>query len=212
MILSQLVLSPNSRLVRKELGNQYELHRSLMSAFPQQINREAAALLYRLESSRDPLRTGIPILVQSITEPDWRTLETRADYLFCSPVLKKVISTSQMMQGTFRFTLRANPTRRNSQSRKLIPIQHEEQLIDWIKQKGSQNGFSMVDESLLIRKAPPLLIHKPEDGKSLHIQIQATDFSGLLQITDSQKFIQAWQAGIGRGKSFGCGMLSLARI
>ncbi|MBI9051880.1 MAG: type I-E CRISPR-associated protein Cas6/Cse3/CasE [Anaerolineaceae bacterium] len=212
MILSKLLLSPNSRLVRKELGNQYELHRSLMSAFPNQINREAAALLYRLESSRDPLRMGIPILVQSITEPDWRSLESRTDYLFCSPVLKKVVPQPQGMQGTFRFTLRANPTQRNSQSRKLIPIQQDVQLVEWINSKASQNGFSIVDESLLIRKAPPLLIHKPENGKMLRIQIQVTDFSGLLQITDSQMFLQAWQTGIGRGKSFGCGMLSLARI
>jgi CRISPR system Cascade subunit CasE len=116
------------------------------------------------------------------------------------------------MQGIFRFTLRANPTQRNSQSRKLIPIQKEAQLIKWINSKASQNGFSIVDESLLIRKAPPLLVHKPEDGKMLRIQIQVIDFFGLLRITDSQKFLQAWQSGIGRGKSFGCGMLSLARI
>lgn len=212
MIISQLVLNPHSRLVQKEIGNQYELHRSLMSAFPDQTDRETAALLYRLETSRGPLRSGIAILVQSTIEPDWHTLETRAAYLLHVPVLKKNIPPAQKLHGIFRFTLRANPTRRNSQSRKLIPLQQEKQLVEWIKNKADQNGFTILDESLLIRKAPPLSMFKGNDGKFLRIQIQATDFSGLLQVTDAKNFMHAWQTGIGRGKSFGCGMLSLAKI
>jgi len=212
MILSKLTLNPLSRLVQKELGNQYELHRSLMSAFPPQTDRVTAGVLYRLENSRNPLQNGIPILVQSVTEPDWRTLETRADYLFCTPILKKIVPSSALLQGSFQFTLRANPTQRDNKSRKLIPIQKEEQLVEWIMQKGSQNGFSIIKNSLLIRKIPPLLIFKSQGGTTLHIQIQMTDFSGRLQVSNADQFLLAWQNGVGRGKAFGCGLLYLARI
>ena len=212
MYLSKLILNPRSRQVQKELGNLYELHRSLMRSFPDNTSREKAALLYRLDTRREAFSTGISILAQSKIKPQWDFLAERNGYLLSSPPAVKEIHADASLKGAFRFYLRANPTRRNKETRKLIPLHQEQQLGDWLLKNGKQYGFSFERENLLVRKMPPVAMFKREEGKTLHIQLQAVDFSGILQVTDSEKFVSGWQFGIGRGRSFGCGLLSLARI
>lgn len=212
MYLSKLILNPNSRRVQKELGNIYEFHRSLMSAFPDNTSREKSALLYRMHTPRSGSHNGIMVLAQSMLEPNWQTLEEKGDYFLQSPQAKNVLHNPSGPQGHFRFYLRANPTRRNKETRKLMPLQKESQLADWLDAKGDQYGFKYHKESLLIRKMPPIEMFKSVNGKTMCIQIQSVDFSGALQVTNADKFNVAWQYGIGRGKSFGCGLLSLAKL
>jgi len=42
-------------------------------------------------------------------------------------------------------------------------------------------------------------------------KIQAVRFSGLLRVSDPAAFDRILQQGIGPAKSFGCGMMSIAR-
>jgi len=212
MILSRLILNPRSRQVQIDISNLYEFHRSLMTAFPDQVKRKDSGLLYRVETARDPLNEGIPVLVQSSLPPDWMPLEIRTGYLLQSPVLKKEMDISSSLNGFYKFYLRANPTRRISQSGKLICLQKDDQLLEWLVEKGKHYGFEFKKEDLLICKMPACVMHKPQDGKKFRIEIQAVDFSGQLKVTEKIPFSLALQNGIGRGRSFGCGLLSLARL
>ena len=54
MFLSRLLLNPMSREVRRDLANAYELHRTLMQAYPHERDSSGPAeLLFRVEPSRD---------------------------------------------------------------------------------------------------------------------------------------------------------------
>ena len=72
LLLSQLSLNLNHRQVRRDLGNAYDLHRTLSRAFVDGPEAVVKPFLWRLESGRpmEPPR----ILVQSGAEPIWNQL------------------------------------------------------------------------------------------------------------------------------------------
>ncbi len=43
------------------------------------------------------------------------------------------------------------------------------------------------------------------------VELRIVQFDGLLEVTDPARFGESLLGGIGSGKGFGCGMLSLAR-
>jgi len=72
MYLSQLILNPRSRRVQRELAEPYQLHRSLMRAFPDDLPPGTERILFRVDEHP---RLGVPaLLVQSLTLPDWTWL------------------------------------------------------------------------------------------------------------------------------------------
>src|SRR6185295_9354187 len=106
---------------------------------------------------------------------------------------------------------RANPTvRKKSEGRRhgarLGLIKETDQLA-WLARKGEQGGFQLggcvaVDEKIVqgIRQkgVPPL-------------SFRSILFEGTLTITDPELFNSILAAGIGSGKAFGFGLLSVAR-
>jgi CRISPR system Cascade subunit CasE len=51
------------------------------------------------------------------------------------------------------------------------------------------------------------------NGRSAdHVTVAATLFEGVLKVTDVTKFATTLKDGIGRGKAYGCGLLSLAPL
>lgn len=211
MIYARLLLNARSRQVLRDIANPYELHRSLMSAFPDGSTREKVSMLYRLEGDLAHSNGVLPVLVQSAVPADWTSLTQRSQYLLQIPVEQKQVELPSTLQGTFRFKLCANPTLRKSDSRKRVPLQSPQHLIEWMQKKGSQHGFSVDVAELIIRKVPPIEMFKTENSKRMRIQIQPVEFSGWLTVTEPQAFLSAWQNGIGPAKAFGCGLLSIAR-
>ena len=120
MYLSRLVLDPRSREAGRDLGDVYQMHRTIMSAFPQ-VNeqREARAdlaVLHRLDIDQRGER--IALLVQSGEEADWSCLPD--GYLFNpageghNPATKSISDAlAAFRKGqVLRFRLRANPTKK----------------------------------------------------------------------------------------------------
>jgi len=78
--LSKLLLDPNHSKVRQDIVDCYELHRTLMSAFPDLDGEKGEArkkikLLFRIEN--EMVRNRVQILVQSALKPNWNKLERR---------------------------------------------------------------------------------------------------------------------------------------
>ena len=76
MYLSLLKLNPLSRMVRRDMSDVTQMHRTVMSAYPQaepgKNPREEHGVLYRLDVFRS---TGeIRLYVQSRVEPNWECL------------------------------------------------------------------------------------------------------------------------------------------
>ena len=213
MFLSKLWLDPHHPKVRRDLANVYELHRSLLRAFP---NREVGGpgrVLFRVDLGRGESREPV-VLVQSEHRPEWSRL---ASGYRVAPI-KSLNGIEFSLGQRLRFQLRANPTKRlraasvgrdgNAVDPKWIGqrvgllIESEQEA--WLRRKGEAGGFRLLDVRLV------------SDGRTLARKDKSTltmadvNFEGSLEVTDPASFFNTWQAGLGSGKAFGFGMLSLA--
>ncbi|MGQ2800738.1 type I-E CRISPR-associated protein Cas6/Cse3/CasE [Leptospira santarosai] len=93
---------------------------------------------------------------------------------------------------------------------KRIGIYYEKDLLVWLNKKGNENGFSLLNA--IVENQSDISANKIKGSSSPSIpKIHTVTFSGILKITDPVRFKLAYTKGIGSGKTFGCGMLLLAR-
>ncbi len=205
MYLSKLVLNERDRDVRHDLSNAHALHQRIMQAFPDEQRDQPRAdwnVLFRQEPDN-----GI-LLVQSGIEPKWTHLPQR--YLLQQPSFTSVdFAISRLEVGrTLQFRLKANPSKRDKQTRKLIGMFHQSDQITWLERQAAQHGFALLGIDVI----PTPNVFGIKAKGTAPIRILTVMYQGILQITDSTLFINAMQQGIGRGRSYGCGLLSIARL
>lgn len=207
MYLSQLVVNRSDPLVQRDLGNPYELHRTILGAFPR-FAQARPRILFRVEF-------GWPttILVQSMSQPDWRGLLALGGYLRDTPVIKTVDGLTIDTGQDLYFRLRANPTRKPTGTKNRVALIEPQARLDWLSRQGSTHGFSPAPGRMVVTAGPwqTFAVGKPSAGRN-QITINFVDFEGYLVVTDRDKLMQAMQSGIGPAKGFGCGLLSLARV
>lgn len=219
MYLSRLILDPTDRHARRDLADIYQLHRSVMSGFAAQLPAEER-VLFRLDEDGG----GRPLLlVQSQTAPDWGELSAgyllAADpfYLLPNPAVKQVAPVFRAGQW-LRFRLRANPTVKKpaedgGQGRRVAIVREDAQLA-WLGRKGVAGGFCF-DETA-VRVAEPgraFGLTRADAGGGRHrVELHVVQFDGVLQVTDAECFAATVRAGVGSGKGFGCGLLSVAPV
>lgn len=212
LFLSRLVLNPASRQVQKELANPYELHRTIMHAFPDTLSPQER-ILYRLETHRQP--PFLVLLVQSHLAPNWAALPQN-NYLVVPPQTKTFDPSFEPGQQ-LAFRLLANPTKRlksetADQPGKRVALLTSEDQQQWLLRKAQQNGFNVLSVSIV--DLDHQLAHKQSSSsqQSHRITHRAIRFEGVLQVTNQQLFEQAIRNGIGSAKGFGFGLLSIAKI
>ncbi len=207
MYLSRLILDPRSRRTQSELTSPYELHRTLLRAFPDDLTEER--VLFRVDIDR---RTGAPtVLVQSQGPPDWSFLSGTKGYLLDgaaedNPAHKEVTLRLQAGQ-VLAYRLRANPTVKRDGKR--LGLFDEQDQLDWLRRKAEQGGFR-----LLSAAATPEGFsgsRKRASAGAGDISHYAVRFDGHLQVLDPALLHETIAAGIGPAKGFGFGLLSLAK-
>jgi CRISPR system Cascade subunit CasE len=207
MYLSRLFLNPHSRQVHAELAYPYELHRTLMRACSDHVKEER--LLYRVET--EPETQAPVLLVQSQLLPAWERL---ADgYLAKRPAnpAVKQLNLNLKPGQTLSFRLRANPTKRLSKSlsrnmdkSKRVGLYRTEEQLDWLDRKGAAHGFRVLHASASRQE-------RTVDHRH-NLQFLSVQFDGILQVVDPDALAAAVDSGIGSGKAFGFGLLSLAPV
>lgn len=212
MYLSQLILNPHSRQVQREMGNPYQLHRTLMQGFPESLPGDER-VLYRLDADA---RTGsLVVLVQSIYEPDWSSLldAGQGRYLLQPPDPSKHFQPGLSEGAVLRFRLRANPTikkrREEKKNSNRVPLLRQEEQQAWLARKGELHGFRILQSTVSGDEKLTDLIRR--EDKTHKLDLYTVQFDGVLQVTDADLFAQALAQGIGPARGFGCGLLSLAR-
>ena len=125
-------------------------------------------------------------------------------------VLSKSIPEDFLAHSTYHFKVIVNPTRRDSASRKLIPVKGREAIHDWFVERAAQSwGFSVAPEHLEIGKVNVLRFN---DKRQQQMTICQAHVKGVLSISDRQQFRSSFSQGIGRAKSFGCGLLQIVPL
>lgn len=233
MYLSRLVLNPRHRQVWRNLGDCQGLHRTVMSAFPSGPGtgdaRSALGVLYRVEEQRSG---AVTLLVQSKVPPDWSALEV--GYLqgmgedTDNPACKAVDQQYRALHAgdVLTFRLRANPTRKidtktgidgRRRNGKRVELCREEAQLEWLRRKGEQAGFELLSVRANphvpnVRAVPGTKVtgKRPGNGAGA-LTLASVLYEGILRVTDGEKFRRALEQGIGPGKAYGFGLLSVAR-
>lgn len=229
--LSQVALNPQARAMGRALADLYALHQFVYSAFAGAEPGQAGRVLFRLESDTGRANTVPHLLVQSEREPDWRLLEGQIGSVRGPKEWVPRFEVGQRL----RFRLRASPTKRVALPRGHPKAGHQRiglltrlEQAQWLARQGERCGFTLCDtppgwfdafdgaepnDAVQITALGHLKGYKPnsDTGHSTTLTHLAVDFEGLLQVTDPQALTEIVAAGIGPGKAFGFGLLSLGR-
>ena len=200
----------------------------------QRTPRNEYNILHRLDIERH--RGKAFLLVQSECEPDWSFLD--ADY--DDGIETKEISESYEARENGKrliFRLQANPTKRIGKSdnkaderfkpsskdntiRRRVELRTDEEKFGWLERQGENCGFKI--EHLKINPAVRNVMSvqevkvefvkrdKNDTGEKKIVTYGSVIFEGVLTITDVDRFRDALRNGIGQGKAYGFGLLSIA--
>lgn len=185
---------------RGKIRDIYDWHQLVWDAFPGRDGqpRDFLTRLDRVERDRQfcllivsPRLPVRPDLWPTVAET-WQTREIKPAF-FC--------------RGTYRFQLRANPTKRDNATRKRLALRNPEEQAAWFHRKAGQSGFAIDDDALRLVPEGREYFRIEKRGQSgFH---HAVEFEGVLTVTDKTTFQTAFSQGIGPAKSFGFGLLSL---
>lgn len=209
MYLSCLEIDASDTRGRTWLANPYRVHQRILMAFE---DGAAGRVLFRLEARRDPPR----VIVQSPEPADWRRAFVDHPILAAAPLQKEVVLEPSRGQ-LLRFLLLANPTRRSKHHMperpdgreigKRIGLEREEEQRLWLERKGEAGGFRPVDFEVRPRGQSIFRRGQNRPGLQTHLGVE---FEGLLEVVDPRLFSGTLVDGIGSGKAFGFGLLSIA--
>ncbi|MFT5623125.1 MAG: CRISPR system Cascade subunit CasE [Bacteroidia bacterium] len=184
----------------------YAWHKRIWEAFPSKPEAERD-FLTRLDDTGHCFR----LLILSKEPP------TRPDWCPSNHWHSKTVEDHFFQHGAYHFSLLANPTKKlvirdadgiKKKNGRRIALSKREDLIAWIERKGEQHGFTL--DSPALKTVPRPRQQFLKKGKSgTHT---ATEFTGILHVTDSEAFQQAAINGIGSAKAFGFGMLCLVPL
>ncbi len=208
MYLSRLVLDPGARRVQRELSNPYELHRTLLRAFPAQLPPDER-VLFRVEMT-DQGKAPV-ILVQSQYPPDWQRLTTdEVGRYLLQPAETKTFTPHFSRGQRLLFRLRANPTIKREGRRH--PLYREDAQRAWLARKARHGGVRVLEARIIREGDVRMLIPRQDRAGHMRATLFAVRFDGTLEVTEPEIFLETVRQGIGSGKGLGFGLLSLAPL
>lgn len=212
MYLTRFEINRARRGTRQLLSSLQTMHAAVLSSFPStdaDADADAGRVLWRV----DPSATSMWLYVTSPTKPDlthlaeqigWPTRLTwqTADY---TPLLDRL-----EIDQRWGFRLTANPTHTVGGKRFAhVTVAQQQQ---WLRDRAERSGFRVADT---VAGEPDLVIvdrtvHRfSREGST--VTLSTATYDGALVVTDPAALRRALTGGIGRGKAYGCGLLTLAK-
>ena len=205
MYLSRIELNPNLRETLRALAEPQRLHGAVERCFGEARQR----LLWRI----DWLRSRCYLLLVSKERPDFFPLLTQfgfpdhdsgAEVKGYAPFLERI------HQGQrWRFRLVANPviSKPQPESRgRVEALAGRQAQLQWLMRQQQKLGISLREDAFDIVHSQWLHFRKGDGNK---VSIRAITYEGLLVVEDADLLRRALTDGVGRGKAYGLGMLTL---
>lgn len=201
--LTQITPDFRNPEARRDLADAVRMHQRIMSLVPNGLGdqpRRQAGVLYRIEEAQ----AGARILAQTAIQPNLGKLpagygKTQARDL--GPLLR------WLREGTLvRYRLNANTCLRKARSKEVVPLRGTD-AEKWWTDRAPACGLNL--QSLLSR-SPGDIVRGADPNK--RVRHALTQFNGVATVTDPGALTTAIITGIGRGKSHGCGLLSIAPV
>ncbi len=197
-------------------ADSYAWHQRVWDAFPGRAEAQRD-FLTRLDDRADGFRLLIlsphsPVRPPWCPEANWDT---------------KPVTGAFLAHPQYEFSLVANPARKVrsnargellNNSRRVAILHREDREVDgkvqpgllsWLVRQGAQHGFRLPRPDLVRTIPRPRRYFMKKSQPGLHA---ATEFQGLLEVSDPAAFQHAFATGIGSARAFGFGMLCLAPV
>ncbi|MFI6056281.1 type I-E CRISPR-associated protein Cas6/Cse3/CasE [Streptomyces violascens] len=205
--LARIRLNPHGRAVQRDLRDAAQMHKTLMRLVPDNLGdtpRRATGLLYRLDETDN----ASTLLVQAATL-DANCLPAgygHVEIKDLAPMFKALRSGLAV-----RYRIAVNPTKcerlrleQKNQRGRTIPLSGPE-ADQWWTRRAAEAGLHL--HTLLPTPLRPARSQGTDKAGMRHSLIR---YDGTAIVTDPNTLATVLLNGIGRGKSFGAGLLSLA--
>lgn len=207
MYLTQMRLDMNNRRTLAALAAPSKIHGAVESAFPGERQRN----LWRIDSRGGQnylliLSAERPELRQAAEQfaPPGETWQTK-DY---TPLLARIRQGSR-----WQFRLCANPTYSvpagPGQRGRVCAHSTPEHQTAWLERQSGKHGFILQKEDFTVVKSVWYRFKKGSTGKN--VTFLAVTYEGVLEVSDPELFCQMLCSGIGHGKAYGAGLMTVVQ-
>ncbi|WP_367436106.1 type I-E CRISPR-associated protein Cas6/Cse3/CasE [Streptomyces celluloflavus] len=210
--LTRILPSLRAREVRRDLASAVSMHHRLMKLFPDDVGhqpRRQLRVLFRTEDQG----TSPVILLQSQVRPDLSRLPTdygHAETKDLSPLLHALRTGI-----TVRYRITANAVRKPGHTTRattgappVIPLTGADADQWWQRQAEENTGLRLS----AIQSTPLDTARGTHAHDKSPVTHARTRFDGTAYVNDPDLLRRRILDGIGRGKSYGCGLLTLAPV
>jgi CRISPR system Cascade subunit CasE len=188
---------------RQKLRDLYDWHQLVWKAFPG-CDGQPRNFLTRLDQRTREQR--FRLLIVSPKQPVRPDLWPRAPDAWET----REINPAFLSHRDYRFQLRANPTKRDSASRRRLALRTPQEQSAWLLRKAAQSGFVVHEDTLqMIPEGREWFQIESRGQAGFH---HSVEFEGALTVSDQQAFQTAFTRGVGSAKSFGFGLLALVPL
>lgn len=121
-----------------------------------------------------------------------------------NPILSSFVNHDE-----YAFEITINPVKRDNASGKIIAVRGREEIQQWFMQRASDAyGFKVNPVSI---QTEQMSVQTFEKSRQTVTHGSAT-IKGQLIVTDRELFVNSFTQGLGRGKSFGFGLLQIVPL
>lgn len=212
MFLSRVVLNANKRETMQALVIPSLMHGAVEQSFEGSRQRN----LWRV----DWLGDKCYLLVVSPEKPDFTHVVNQFGHPYYDPgwdTRNYETLLQRIKEGDlWKFRLKANPvqssmTDKDSKTGRGKVHAHvtQEQQRGWLMKRAEKCGFSLREDAFDVVHTQWEKFPKSRNGNK-DITLRTATFEGVLSITNAEIFRETLKTGIGKAKSYGCGLLTVA--
>ncbi|MCL2249146.1 MAG: type I-E CRISPR-associated protein Cas6/Cse3/CasE [Oscillospiraceae bacterium] len=204
MYISRIKLNISNSKAMQAISSPQVVHALVEGCFVQK-NRT----LWRMDS----LGGNLYLLIVSKEEPNFDDLATQLcergeighTKNYASFLTK--IENGQRLRFRFRGNTVHSVVKNKGERGKVKPYFSEKNKREWVLKKAEKNGFVLEENDFAMVDTGQQRFNKRASRN--HVELSYATFEGVLTVADSEKFVTALTQGIGRGKAYGCGMMTV---
>ena len=207
MYLSRVSLDLSKRKTQIALASPNKFHGAVEGAFFDNSERK----LWRI----DTFKKKTYLLILSMSKPDLSNIiEQFGFHGKCEESKEYDRLLERIEEGSvWHFRLVANPVHsiriENGRGKVVAHIAEKHQL-DWLDNQAEKKGFCLLMDTVSIRESDWKIFKKRNSDKK--VRILAVTFEGMLRVRNADIFRDALVNGIGRGKAYGMGLLTIGAL